>query len=129
MEHRGKAVTNVVSQPMGDHIIGVKVSSRPIILPKLEGVEPPETHRCFDRHVIRTSEGIVIVEVAARVKVLPLSVPFSEVVAAAGEALDATLKEEGQQPTAEDYTKGLYAIAQRMAWKLRKQGVTVEGLK
>lgn len=127
MEYRGKAVTNVVSQPMGDHIIGVQVSSRPVILPKIDDfpVKPPRISRCFDRHVIRTDQGVVIVEVTARVKVLPLSVPFSQLMDAAREELDIALKEENKQPEAQAYTEGLYALANRMAWKLRKQGVKV----
>lgn len=127
MEHRGKAVMNVVSQPMGDHIIGVQVSSRPVILPKIDNlpVKPPRIPRCFDRHVIRTNQGVVIVEVLARVKVLPLTVPFSELVDAAREELNVALKEEGVQLPAKTYTEGLYALANRMAWKLRKQGVQV----
>jgi len=129
MEHRGKAVTNVVSQPVGNHVIGVKIASRPVILPKLESIEPPVIPRCFDRHVIRTSTCVVIVEVAARVKVMPLSVPFSAIVETAREELDAALKEDGSQPSAEDYKIGLRVIANRMAWKLRKQGIVVEDLK
>jgi hypothetical protein len=131
MEHLGKIVTNVVSQSMGDHVISVKVSSRPIILPKFEDgpIKPPVRHRCFDRHIIRTSEGVVIVEVMARVKVLPSSVLFSQIVETAREELDATLKEEKQQPTPEDYASGLHALTQRLVWRLRKQGVIVKGLK
>ncbi len=127
MNHRGKAVTNVVSQPMGDYVIGVQVSSRPVILPKIDDfpVKPPRIPRCFDRHIIRTDQGVVIVEVMARVKVLPLTVPFSQLVDAAREELDVALKEEGKQPADKDYTEGLHAIANRMAWKLRKQGVQV----
>ena len=122
MEHRGRSVTNVVAHPVDNHVIGVKVSSYPVILPKIEDgpVEPPEIPRCFDRHIIRTGEQVIVVEVMARVKVYPRTVPYSDVLETARSELDVALQE------GENYDEGLNALADRIAWRLQKQGVKVQ---
>ena len=123
-----KAVKSVVAQPIGEYVVGVKVSSRPIILPRIENgpVSPPEIPQCFDRHIIRTSEGVVVVEVSAQVKVFPRVISLAVVREAVRGELDVMFQEENKSPSSESYEEGLDAMTNRLVKQLQNQGVTVE---
>jgi len=125
-EYRGKALCNVVATPIDGGVVGVEIRSKPIILPKIKGEELPDIPRCRDRHIVRTEQHVVVVDVVARVKVFPRIVNFNDVWAEACESVDAALEDEGiVDLPIEKYTEGVRAIAVRIAHRLQLQGMTI----
>lgn len=123
-----EVVRNIVAQPVDEYVVGVEVSSRPVILPKVENgtVSPPTIPCCSDRHIIRTPDSVVVVEVSARVTVFSRTIPLADVREAIRSESDIILQEEGRLPGSESYAEGLGALTGRLVKQLQDQGITVE---
>jgi len=123
LDHRGSPVHNMVAQPVDDYVIGVQVSSRPWILPRVETPSgPPEIPQCHDRHIVRTREHVVAVDVTTRVTVYPRSMTMDEVRASVRETL---AEEEPESLLRDGCEVGLEAMAHRLACGLQEQGVEI----
>jgi len=123
LDHRGSSVRNMVAQPVDDYVVGVQVSSRPWILPRVETkCGPPEVPQCHDRHIIRTSEHVVAVDVTTRVTVYPRSMTMDEVRASVRETME---EEEPESLLRDGCEVGLEAMVHRLACGLQEQGVEI----
>lgn len=127
-EHQGKVLNNVVATVVDGNVIGVRVKSRPVIMPEIPQADPPEIPRCRDRHIVRTENHVIIVDVSVRVKVLPRVITWGSIVREAQVSLDEVLVEEGiESISPEKYREGLYVIASRIARRLQLRGMTICG--
>jgi len=124
MEHTNQPVVSLVSFPIGRTVIATRVKSQSLIFRAPKGTKPPPIRRAFDRHIVRTPKGIVVTDVCVKTQILPRQVEFTILLAAAREEVDLALKEEGKEKT-DGYEIGVWAIAERMARRLRKKGVKV----
>lgn len=123
LDHRGKPVIGMVARPVDDYVVGVEVKSKPWILPLVDTPSgPPEVPRCRDRHIIRTDEHVVVIDVVTKVTVHPRSVTMDQIRHSVKESVDEV------SPGARHlngYEAGIQASANRLARKLRRCGVTV----
>jgi len=124
MEHTSQTAVSLVSFPIGRMVIATEVKSRALIFRPPKGTKPKPIHRAFDRHIVRTPKGVVVMDVCVKAQIFPLQVEFATLLAAAREEVDLALKEEGKEKT-DGYEIGVQAIAERMARRLRKKGVHV----
>lgn len=125
MERTSQTATSLVSFPIGRMVIATEVKSRALIFKPPKGLKPKPIRRAFDRHIVRTPKGVVVMDVCVKAQIFPLQVKFVDLVATAREEVDIALKEEGKEKTA-GYEDGVRMIAERMARRLRKKGVKVE---
>lgn len=123
LDRKGKMVAGMVAQPVDDYVVGVEIKSRPWILPRVETPDgPPEIPRCCDRHIIRTENHVVVVEVTTKVTVYSRFVTMDELRECGREAI---AEHAPETQASIGYETGVEAFAQRLARKLKKRGVTV----
>lgn len=124
LDHRGRPVTGMVSQPAGQYVVGVEVKSRPWVLPLVDTPSgPPVIPRCRDRHIIRTEDEVVVVDVATRVTTYPRTTTV--------EALRKSVQESVDEDSPGawhlcGYESGIEAMVKRLVRKLRRCGVQVQ---
>jgi len=124
LDHRGKSVTGIVSEPIDDFVVGVEVKSKPWILPLVDTPSgPPKVSRCRDRHIIRTAEHVVVVDVVAKVHVHPRLVTMNQVLQSVRETMD---EEAPDAKHLDGYKTGIEALAKRLVRRLRRRGVTIQ---
>lgn len=127
MDYRGSTIRDVVVAPVDDHVVSVHIASQPHILPRIEGgeVAPPCIPGCQYRHIIRTSDSVVVVEVEARMAAYPRAIPFSQVEVVARESLLEVLEKDGVAPTPAAYARGLRTLTQRIVYQMQQCGVEI----
>lgn len=127
VDYQGSTIRDVVVAPVDDHIVSVHIASRPHILPKVEGgeVAPPCIPGCQYRHIIRTPNSVMVVEVEVRTSVYPRIFALEVVEKIAQKSLLDTLEEDNITPTPEAYAKGLKALTQRIVRHAQLCGVEI----
>lgn len=127
MDYRGSTVRDVVVVPVDDHVVSVHIASRPHILPRIEGggIAPPCVPGCQYQHIIRTPDSVVVVEVEARVVAYPRTLLFSQIEAAARDALLEILEKDNVVPTPVAYANGLKVLTQRIVRRMQQHGVEI----
>lgn len=124
MERTSQTAVSLVSFPIGRMVIATKVKSQALIFRSPKGTKLKPIRRAFDRHIVRTPKGIVVMDVCVKAQIFPLQMEFATLLASAREEVDLALKEEGKEKT-DDYEIGVRAIAERIARRLRMRGVHV----
>lgn len=124
MERTSQVAASLVSFPIGRMVIATEVKSRALIFKAPKGAKPKPIKKAFDRHIVRTPKGVVVMDVRVKAQAFPLQVKYAELLAAAREEVDIALKEEGKEKT-DGYEIGVKALADRMARRLCKMGVQV----
>jgi len=127
MEHFGRPISNVVAYPVGDQVIGANVIAQPHVLPLVEvgPVPPPEIPQCCDRHVIRTKTHVTIIEVQVKMTAFPRVISREAVEACARVSILEALEADNLTPTPAAYARGLRAMTQRLANRMREYGVEI----
>ena len=127
MMYQGTSVRSVVAVPTSDSVVGVQILSASHILPLIKDgpVPPPIIPLSYDRHIIRTPDSVVVVEVSAEMTVYPRTVDLSAVEESVRSSFLDALEEEGISPSPGAYARGLRAMTQRLANRMRQCGVEV----
>lgn len=123
LDYKGRPLIGFVAQPIDDFVVGVEVKSRPWILPRLQTPSgPPEIPKYRERHIMRTDNHVVVVDVIAKVHVHPRYVTMDQLRECGREAI------EEHAPGAtfpKGYAVAIKAFAHRLARQLRRRGVTI----
>jgi hypothetical protein len=127
MEHFGQPISNVVAYPVGDQVIGAHVMVQSHVLPLVEvgSVPPPVIPHCCDRHVIRTETHVTIIEVQAKMSAFPRAISHAAVEECARVSILEALEADDVTPTPAAYARGLRAMTQRIANRMRQYGVKI----
>jgi len=127
MKYRGTPVCSVITAPTENSVVSVEVLSALHVFSRVKDAStpPPSISESFDRHVVRTSDRVVVVEVSAEMTIYPRTVDFSVVEESVQSSLLAELEEEGVVPTPHAYAQGLKALTQRLVTRMRRYGVKV----
>jgi len=127
MEHFGSPISNVVAYPVGDQVIGAHVVVQSHALPLIDAgsVPPPMIPKCCDRHVIRTKTHVAIIEVEVKMSAFPRVISHEDVEACARVSILEALEADNLTPTPAAYARGLRAMTQRIANRMRQYGVEI----
>jgi len=123
MDYICQAVESIIALPVDDYVIGVHIASQSHVIPRVEDgpVAPPKIRCCFDRHIIRTEQSVVVADVRAKIVTYPKIIEFSDVRETARKLLVASVK----APSPEAFERGLAAMSKRLVHKMRLCGVEI----
>lgn len=111
-----KVSDNTVMCSVDGHVIGTEIRPKAFTHPDTGDVV--NKTQCSNRHIFRTRDQVVNVEVKARIKAYPRQMTLAAIRKVAHGIL---LKELGSEPN----VVGLNMLTKRLAHKMFKRGVTV----
>jgi hypothetical protein len=120
----GEMTSSLVCATVGDYAVGLHVNTMLEILPRIPEFNPPVYLKCRDRHIIRTDDAVLVVDVRARVRHFPRQMALEDVLQIANEEVQKNGLTEETEGT-EVYMNTLENVTLNIVEKLGQLGVTV----